>query len=167
MPVVRGDPSAVRLELRGDDDHGGLGETFDEDGVVDTPRRARASVAETDDAAVDQARPLVEVSPRPLGAGAGALSGNEGHDVSTVTDQLPLPFVYHDLVRPPGAIEAQADLRTADATAEGVGDGCGLRLGRWGRNKDPDVAHRHTVGRGWTRAQWMARHAAIFAGSPP
>src|ERR1700724_2593717 len=66
MPVVRGDPSAMRLELRGDHDHGGLGETFDEDGVVDTPRRARSSVAETDDAAVDQARPLVEVSPRPL-----------------------------------------------------------------------------------------------------
>ena len=106
MPVVRGDPSAVCLELRGDHNHGGLGETFDEDGVVDTPRRARASVAETDDAAVDEARPLVEVSSRPLGAGAGALSGDEGHDVSSVAEQSTAPFVDHDLVRPPGAVKA-------------------------------------------------------------
>jgi hypothetical protein len=41
-------------ELVGEDDDGRLGEVFDEDGVVDTPRRARSSIAQADDADVDQ-----------------------------------------------------------------------------------------------------------------
>src|SRR5438093_868753 len=54
VTVVRGPAVRERLELLGDDDHGGLLELLDCHGVVDTPRRARPSVAEADDTALDQ-----------------------------------------------------------------------------------------------------------------
>src|SRR5205085_9255636 len=50
-----------RLELLGDDDDRGLLQALDRYGVVDTPRRARSSVAEPDDTALDEARPLLDL----------------------------------------------------------------------------------------------------------
>jgi hypothetical protein len=55
VSVVRGHAVRERLELLGDDDDRGLLERLDGDCVVDTPRRARPSVAEADDAALDEA----------------------------------------------------------------------------------------------------------------
>jgi hypothetical protein len=54
VPEPRRDLVRERLELLGDDADRGLLQLLDEDGVVDTPRRARSSVAEADDPALDE-----------------------------------------------------------------------------------------------------------------
>ena len=60
VTMVGGDLGGEPIELRGHDDHGRFAELFNCDGVVDTPRRARTSIAETDDADLEEWSRLVD-----------------------------------------------------------------------------------------------------------
>ena len=54
VPVVGRNLMGEADELVGDDHHRGLLQAFDRDGVVDTPRGARSSIAEADHAHLDE-----------------------------------------------------------------------------------------------------------------
>jgi len=94
-------PMGEGLELGGHDHDRRLVQALDEDGVVDTPRRARASIAQTHDAALDEARPLVEIGSGRRALGADAVTSDEGPDVGAVGAQPLLPHLDHGEVGAP------------------------------------------------------------------
>ena len=84
VSTVGGEAMGEGFELLRDDDHRRLLEPLDGHGVVDTPRRARTSVAEADHAALDETRPLFDVGARLLPLGADAVAGPQHAHVGTV-----------------------------------------------------------------------------------
>ena len=101
VTMMGGDLGGEPVELRGHDDHGRFAELFNSDGVVDTPRGARTSIAETDDADLDEARPFLDVVAGELGLGAGAVAGPEHVDGGAVALEQLGPHVDDGVIRPP------------------------------------------------------------------
>jgi hypothetical protein len=109
MPLERGDAFADGDELGGHDHDRRLVECFDDDGVVDTPRRARASITKAHHRAVDEPSPVVEGIAGALAFGPDALADDQSFDRGTVAHQQGFPSVEDDEIRPPGSVEAEAD----------------------------------------------------------
>src|SRR5262245_19589822 len=118
MAVVRGHAVRERLELLGDDDDRGFLERLDADGVVDTPRRAGPSVAQADDAALHEPRPVVDVGARLLSLRSGTVAGPEHAYVGAVGAQEALPDFDDCEVRAPRLVDAETNHDALDGPVE-------------------------------------------------
>ena len=109
VALERCDAFADGDELLGYDDDRRLVERFYDHGVVDTPRRARASIAQPDDRTVDEPSPFVEVVAGAFALGADPLADDQPLHDGAVAHQKRFPRVEDHEIGPPRPVEAQAD----------------------------------------------------------
>jgi hypothetical protein len=135
---VGSDTPPVRLELGRDDDDGGFRLLLDVNGVVDTPRRARASIPEPHHPALDESGPLVEIGAGLVRPSAHTLTSDEAQDVGSVGSKAAFPLVDDDEVRLPSEVEAQADANSIQRPSER--ERLGLPVLAW-RRRGQENAH--------------------------